>query len=80
MKVLEKGSWDNPWSKEAVCSEKECGAKILIEEGDVKPIDYGEDYYAECGICGSHVKISWKDIPLRMRKVLNVKRKYASWD
>jgi hypothetical protein len=81
MKVLEKGSWDVPWSIEVKCPENSCGAKLLVEEGDVKPVDYGSGYYADCMICEHRVDISARDIPLRVKRPLDKKRKYSSsWD
>lgn len=84
MKVLEEGGWRNPWSKEVQCSEKECGAKLLVDEKDVKPVDYGNGYYVNCPICDQSVNFNAKDIPLRMRRELDKKRKCGSsssnWD
>jgi hypothetical protein len=53
MKVLKEGNWKNPWSMEMVCDEHDCGATLLVEEEDVKPVDYSKkkDYYAECLVC-----------------------------
>ena len=80
MKALEGGKWKMPWTIEAVCSEKQCGAKLLVEEKDVKPIDYSErnDFYAECAICGTQLHIPVASLPLRLQKILNKKRKYRS--
>lgn len=82
MKVLEKGKWKMPWSTEALCPQKECGAKLLVEEADVKPVDYSSrnDFVAECAICGDTIPIKVAEIPLRLQKALNKKRKYSSWD
>lgn len=83
MKVLEKGNWENPWSMEMNCSEKSCGAKLLVEEVDVKPVDYGSDFYAECMVCGQHISILKNSLPLRLAKAAEKGRKYRSssaWD
>ena len=83
MKVLEEGKWKTPWSMEALCPEKQCGAKLLIEEGDVKPVDYASQntFYAECPVCGTGVDIPGVVLPLRIQRMLNKKRKYSSsWD
>ena len=78
MKVLEKGNWDNPWSIEAKCPESSCEAKLLIEEGDVRAIDYESGYYAECMVCGHCINIAAKDIPLRVKHPIDKKRKYSN--
>jgi hypothetical protein len=68
MKVLEKGGWDNPWSMEMVCSEKECSSKLLVEEGDVKPVYNYSGYYALCPVCGKNISIQGKDLPIRPKR------------
>src|SRR3989338_1414633 len=78
MKVLEEGRWKMPWSMETTCSQKQCGAKLLVEEGDVRPIDYGNGFYAKCAICGTSVNIPVSALPLRMQIALNKKRKHSS--
>jgi hypothetical protein len=83
MKVLEEGKWKQVWSMEMSCSEKQCGAKLLVEEADVKPFDYSSknDFYAECAVCGARMSITSLMLPLRMQRDLNKKRKYSSsWD
>lgn len=83
MKVLEKGMWDNPWSLEAICSEKSCGAKLMIEESDMKPVDNYVRYYASCVVCGHKISVASESLPLRLRNILDKERKYSScggWD
>ncbi len=81
MKVLEKGNWDNPWSAEMKCTEKSCGAKLLVEEKDVSPVDYSTyGFYAECMVCGHHMLIKGSELPARLVKELEKKRKYYSSD
>lgn len=83
MKVLEEGKWKQMWSMEMVCPEKQCGAKLLVEEADVKAVNYSSrnDFYAECAVCGGSLVITSVMLPLRMSKELNKKRKYSSsWD
>lgn len=78
MKVLEEGKWKNPWSLDVVCGEKECGAKLRVDEKDVKAVDYRNDYVVECPICGGNVSIAGHSIPLRVKRPLDNKRKYSS--
>ena len=82
MKLLEEGNWKIPWSMEVICIEKGCGAKVLIEEKDVKPVDYDDAYryYAVCMVCERNIYISEKDVPQRMKNVLDKKRKYRDRD
>jgi len=84
MKVLKEGLWKVPWEKEVVCSEPSCGATLLAEEMDVKPVDYSSrsDYYVTCPACGTSVDVPAKDLPLRVRRTLDAKRKYSTsaWD
>jgi hypothetical protein len=82
MKVLEKGKWDMPWTAEVICTEKQCGAKLLVEEGDVCVVDYSSknDFKVTCMVCGTTVYMSGKDIPLRVTRPLDQKRKYSSSD
>lgn len=80
MRLIEEGKWKKPWSIEVVCSEKECGAKLLVEEKDVKPVDYNSGYYTECMICEAQIKITDNSIPLRMKVILDKKRKYHDCD
>ncbi len=79
MKVLEEGKWNRAWVPiEVVCKGNECGAKLLVEESDVKPIDYSSknDFFAVCAVCGSHMSIDLSSMSLRMQRELNSKRKY----
>lgn len=80
MKVLEEGKWKNPWSAEAVCAEKSCGAKLLVEESDLKAVDYSSknDFYAECAVCGGRILFDYADLPLRLSRALNASRERCS--
>lgn len=84
MKVIKEGSWKIPWEKEVKCGEASCGAVLLADEKDVKPVDYSsryDDYYVICPICGASIDVPAKDLPLRVRRVLDAKRKHSSsWD
>ena len=85
MKVLDEGKWKMVWSAEMLCSEKSCEAKLLVEESDVKAVDYSSknDFYAVCAVCGASINVSAAALPLRMKNDLNNKRKYSSsssWD
>lgn len=78
MKVLKEGKWNLPWSGKAICPT--CDAELLVEEGDVKPVDYGTGYFCACGVCGKAIMIPDKDLPLRIKEALDKKRKYSSSD
>ena len=82
MKVLKEGGWKMPWSMEAMCPEKECGAKLLVEEGDVSAVDYAsqDEFSASCAVCGANIKISAAALPLRVKREKLKRKKYASWD
>lgn len=84
MKIIKEGNWKMVWEMEMTCTEKSCGAVILVEEDDVKPIDYSspDTYYCECVVCGSSVNVPKKDLPLRVQKKVNTHKKYSScsWD
>ncbi len=79
MKVIKIGIWNEKWEKEMTCPT--CKAVVLVEEADVKAVDHSYDFSAACCVCGHPIKVSDKDIPLRIKEVLNKKRKYSSsWD
>jgi hypothetical protein len=79
MKVLKEGKWNNPWSGTYACPT--CEAELLVEERDVKPVDYSTGFTCACVVCGHAIKIPDKDLPLRVREGLERKRKYSSsWD
>lgn len=82
MKVIQEGSWKNPWSVEMQCDEKGCNAKLLIEESDVKPVSDVYKYYAECMICDKSISLVADSIPLRVKRIVDKKRKWSSsgWD
>lgn len=79
MKVLKEGKWHVPWSMEMVCPESSCDATLLVEEVDLKPVDNGTGYYSICAVCGHHVPVPAKDLPLRVKEVLDKKRKYSNY-
>lgn len=80
MKVIKEGNWKNPWSKEYEC--RACHAVLLVEEGDVKPVDYSTGFYCLCALCGERVIIADADLSKRVRDEVGRKRKYSSssWD
>ena len=80
MKVLKEGNWKQSWSMEAACPEQQCGAELLVEEEDVKAVDFSSrnDFFALCPICAQHVDVPSESLPLRMQRALNIKRKYRS--
>jgi hypothetical protein len=81
MKVLEEGKWKMPWSLEIVCKLDACSAKLLIEEADVKGVDYsGDDYAVCCPVCGSSIKIESSAVPLRVQRMANVGKKFRDSD
>jgi len=82
MKVLEEGKWKMPWSMEMVCAEKECGAKLLIEEGDVLPTYNSSParYEVVCAVCGSKLFVPPALIPLRVKTAVDKKKKWSTSD
>lgn len=78
MKVLKEGKWNVPWSGKAKCPT--CEAELLVEEADVKPVDYGRGFFCSCAICGKAITVEEDDLPLRVKEILNKKRKYSSSD
>lgn len=82
MKVLEEGKWKTPWSMEMVCSEKECGAKLLVEEADVKPVYNSSPakYEAVCAVCGSKLSVPSALIPLRLKTEVDKNKMWSGSD
>lgn len=79
MKVIKTGIWNEKWEKELDCPV--CKAVVLVEEADVKAVDYSHDFTAACCVCGYPINVPEKDLPLRIKDVLNKKRIYpSSWD
>ena len=66
MKVLEQGKWQNLWTAEVLCKQSQCGAKLLIEEDDVKAPDYSNGFTYTCPICGAVNYLNENDVPLRV--------------
>ena len=82
MKVLEEGKWKMVWSMESLCSEKECGAKLLTEEGDVSAVydSSPAKYSALCPVCGSCLYLPVASIPLRVKVEADKKKKWSPFD
>ncbi len=79
MKIIKEGNWKNPWSKEHECGT--CKGVLLVEEKDVKPVDYGTGFYCLCALCGERIEIKSGDLSKRVRDEVDRKRKYSSaWD
>lgn len=79
MKVLEEGNWKNPWSLETTCNTEDCGTKLLVEESDVKPVEYShnKDFCFHCPTCGKQNVLKCK-LPVRLTEKLEPERKFAS--
>ncbi len=82
MKVLAEGKWKMLWSMEVMCSEKECGAKLLAEEGDVSAVydSFPSKYSLVCPVCGSCLYLPPASIPLRVKAEADKKKKWSSCD
>ena len=85
MKVLAEGKWKKPWSMEVVCSEKDCGAKLLVEESDVKAVDNSSpaDYFVKCAVCGEVVYVKAAFLPKWVKGDADKGKKYwnsGGWD
>lgn len=85
MKVIKEGKWTVPWQQEIVCIEPQCGAQLLAEEADVIAPDYEyvDVFKVACPVCGTSVFLKDKDLPRRVKDVLNKKRKNrisSNWD
>ena len=80
MKIIKQGIWNVPWSGEYDCPT--CKAKLLVEEGDLKPQDNSHVTYCSCEICGHMIVVPEKDLPLRVKEAIGKKRKWTSsaWD
>lgn len=66
MKILDQGKWENPWTAEVLCKQSRCGAKLLIEEDDVKAPDYSNSFTYTCPVCGTMNYLNENDVPLRV--------------
>ena len=86
MKVLAEGKWKMPWSLEVVCSEKECEAKLLVDEADVKAVDYSNpaSYSVLCPVCNSKSSLCESSVPKWVKWEADKKKKVSSggssWD
>ncbi len=78
MKVLAEGKWKAPWLSERDCTTSQCGARLLVEEADLKAIDYTDAFGFVCPICGKTIRIPAGEIPERIKEVLNRTRKYGN--
>lgn len=76
MKVIKEGKWNVPWTGNHICPT--CSAELLVEEADVKPVDYGSGYFCSCPCCSKSIPIDGKDLCLRLKEALDRKRKYSS--
>jgi hypothetical protein len=77
MKVVKEGKWDNPWSAELSCGNDNCGATLLVEEGDVIPTyDSRNKFHFICPICESVTYIPPANLPPRIKNALEAKRDY----
>lgn len=79
MKIIKEGNWKNPWSREIVCSEKCCGATLLVEEVDlIAPACESNNivsrYEFMCPVCAKKNDVPPKELPLRVREILDKKR------
>jgi len=76
MKIIEQGGWANPWFQECRCSQKGCGATLLVEEKDLKPCGYKGTSAPfgkfTCPVCGHETTVS--DLPPRLVQALDKKR------
>ncbi len=82
MKVLEIGKWKIPWSMEVMCSEKEYGTNLLIEEGDVSAVydSLPARYSLVCPVCGSCLYLPPASIPLRVKAEADKKKEWSYRD
>jgi hypothetical protein len=83
MKVIKEGKWNVIWTTEVDCPT--CEAKLLVEEGDVKPKPWDNGgYVCDCCVCGKSIPLRANDIALRVREAVDKKRpRYSSssaWD
>lgn len=81
MKIVKEGKWNLPWSAEMTCPT--CDAILLVEEKDVKPVDYSSGYFCTCMICNKRITIGANLLPLRVKEACDLKRKHGSgsaWD
>jgi hypothetical protein len=71
MKVLDEGKSGLLWKDlEKLCSNDECGAKVLVEEKDVKRDSEDYDFFVSCCVCGSSIIISDSDVPFKLKQKL----------
>ena len=76
MKILKEGKWNIPWTTKVSCQT--CEAELLVEEKDVKPVDYGHGYWCACVVCGKSIPIEGDLIAQRVREAADKERKYQS--
>lgn len=70
------------WSMEVMCSEKECGGKLLIDEADIRAVDYSSPskYSAVCAVCGEFISLAPPLLPKRTKEAVDKKKKYYEFD
>lgn len=66
MKVIKEGKWNLPWTAQMSCPT--CEAILLVEEKDVKPVDYSSGDFCMCMLCGKSIAIHAKDLAQRVRE------------
>lgn len=78
MKVIKEGKWNEPWSTEVDCPT--CEARLLVDEGDLKPYDNSQDFYVHCPLCAKIVPIKARLVSQRVRESAGAGRRYWSSD
>lgn len=81
MKILSEGIWNNPWTLEVACCNKECAAKLMLDEADVQPTyDKVAKYEFVCPVCGTTTPLASDLISPRVKLAADKHRKYSSYD
>lgn len=75
MKVISEGKWKTLWQKECTCKTPQCGAKLLVEESDIKAPNYTSTFCYECAVCGTENPLPANNIPDRIKQQLNKTRR-----
>ncbi len=77
MKILDNGHWNDNWSREKTCTNKDCKAKLLLEKDDVK-FD-GDDYHYYCPVCGQWNVLQYNEVHPRVRTLaVETRREHES--
>ncbi len=77
MKVLKTGSWLKPWSIEVECTNQDCGALLLVEEGDVKATSNSYNFHVKCVVCNQDITLKSERISSRVRKEVEKTREWT---